>query len=266
MGEKVEKVGGRFLRGFDIGVTNILPILTRRVDDMNTPSVVDAASPATYTAAQISTGIILRDPNGAARTDTTPTAALLIAGASNQYTLAKDGDSIEFEIRNTGSAGELITLAAGSGVTLLGDLVFDAGATRVIKAIRTGSAAVTALVVNPLALPGQVQNVASANATNSDQTYTAAQVVGGYLLRTLGANRTDTLPLGTAITTAFPSLGVGSSFDFIIKNASGGAFTITLAGATGTTLIGAITVAQNETAVLRFVKTATAAYDVIKLG
>lgn len=266
MGEKVEKVGGRFLRGFDIGVANILPTLTRRVDDMNTPATVTTGGPATYTAAQISTGIILRDPNGASRTDTTPTAALLIAGVANQYTLAQDGDSIEFEIRNTGSAGELITLSAGVGVTLLGDLVFDAGATRVLKAIRTGSAAVTVLVSNPLALPGQVQNVASANATNADQTYTAAQVVGGYLLRTLGANRTDTLPLGTAITTAFPSLGVGSSFDFILKNASGGAFTITLAGNTGVTLIGSIAVAQNETAVLRFVKTGTATYDVVKLG
>jgi hypothetical protein len=32
------------------------------------------------------------------------------------------------------------------------------------------------------------------------------------------------------------------------------------------TLIGAITVQQNETAVLRFIKTAAAAFDVVKLG
>lgn len=264
MGEKVERISGSFFRGFTVGGVNILPILTRRVDSLNTPASVDTAGAATYTAAQIGRGIILRDPGVAARTDVLPTAALLIAGVANVYTLAADGDSVQWEVRNTGA--QVLTISTGSGVTLLGDTVLPAGATRVLTAIRTSSTAVTVIAANPLAPPSQVGNVASANATDSNQTYTAAQVVGGYLLRTLGASRTDTLPLGSAITTALPSLGVGSTFDFVIKNASAGAFTITLAGATGTTLIGTITVAQSETAVLRFVKTAASAYDIVKLG
>lgn len=264
MGEKVERISGSFFRGFTVGGANILPILTRRVDSLNTPASVDTAGAATYTAAQIGRGIILRDTNGGNRTDTLPTAALLIAGVANVYTLASDGDSVQWEVRNVGA--QVLTLAAGSSMTLLGDTVLPAGSTRVLTAIRTGASAATVIATNPLAVPSQVGNVASSNATNSDQTYTAAQVVGGYLLRTLGANRTDTLPTGSAITTALPSLGVGSTFDFVIKNGSGGAFTITLAGASGTTLIGSIAIAQNETAVLRFVKTAATAYDVVKLG
>ncbi len=80
MGEKVERISGSFFRGFTVGGANILPVLTRRVDSLNTPASVDTAGPATYTAAQIGRGIILRDPSGAARTDVLPTAALLIAG------------------------------------------------------------------------------------------------------------------------------------------------------------------------------------------
>jgi hypothetical protein len=266
MGEKVERISGSFFRGFVVGGANILPTLTRRVDSLNTPASETAAGAATYTAAQITRGIIRRDPGGASRTDVLPTAALLIAGVANQYTLAENGDTIVFEVQNIAAATDTVTLTAGAGMTLLGDTVIPPLGSRILTAIRTSATAVTVLAANPLALPSQVGNVASANATNSDQTYTAAQVVGGYLVRTLGANRTDTLPLGSAITTALPSLGVGSTFDFVIKNASAGAFTITLAGASGTTLIGTITVAQNETAVLRFVKTAASAYDIVKLG
>lgn len=267
MGEKVEKVGGRFLRGFDVGITNILPTLTRRVDEMNTPASVDTAGAATYTAAQISTGIILRDPNGASRTDVLPTAALLIAGSANRYTLAADGDSIEWQVRNTGSAGELITLSAGVGVTLLGDLVFDAGATRVLKAIRTGSAAVTVIVANPLAAPGQNNAVASTINTTAAVTYSAAQWLGGYIARDPnGAGRADLVPTASNINTANPSLAIGSYFDTTLKNTADAAETITLTANTGVTLIGTITVAQNETAVIRTVKTAAAAFDAVKLG
>jgi hypothetical protein len=138
MARSLQDVGGNLIGGFATGLTQVLPAITRRIDRFNEPAEVTTAGAATYTAAQIASGIILRDPNGASRTDTLPTAALLIAGVANQYTLAQDGDSIVWEVRNTGSAGELITLAAGSGVTLLGDIVFDAGATRVLKATRTG--------------------------------------------------------------------------------------------------------------------------------
>ena len=265
MGEKVERISGSFFRGFTVGGVNILPILTRRVDSLNTPASVDTAGAATYTAAQIGRGIILRDPNGGNRTDTLPTAALLIAGAANVYTLAADGDSVQWEVRNTGA--QVLTLAAGSGLTLLGDLVLPAGSTRVLTAIRTSASAATVTVLNPLAAPGQVPVQASTITTASAQTYTAAQYLGGYIARDPnGAARADLVPTAASINTANPALVVGSYFDSTIKNTADAAETITLTANTGVTLIGTITVAQNETMVVRTIKTAAAAFDVVKLG
>jgi hypothetical protein len=267
MARSLQDVGGNLIGGFATGLTQVLPAITRRIDRFNEPAEVTTAGAATYTAAQLASGIILRDPNGASRTDTTPTAALLIAGVANQYTLAQDGDSIVWEVRNTGSAGELITLAAGVGVTLLGDIVFDAGATRVLKATRTGSAAVTVLSVNPLSAPGQNNAVASTIATAGAVTFTAAQWLGGYIARDpAGAGRADLVPTAAQMNTANPSLAIGSYFDTTLNNTADAAETITLTANTGVTLIGAITVAQNEIGVLRTVKTAAAAFSVIKLG
>ncbi|VVU94771.1 hypothetical protein CPAV1605_496 [seawater metagenome] len=71
----------------------------------------------TLTIAQILTGIILCDPTAAA-THTTPTAALTVAGVTGVAV----GDTIDFHLLNTGTAGEdeTITVAAGTGVTLVG--------------------------------------------------------------------------------------------------------------------------------------------------
>ena len=68
----------------------------------------------TYTAAQLAGGVIVRDPNGAARTDTTDTAAALIAAMK----LEADGESALCYLINTADAAEAITLAGGSGVTI----------------------------------------------------------------------------------------------------------------------------------------------------
>lgn len=265
MGEKVERISGSFFRGFTVGGANILPILTRRIDSLNTPASVDTAGPATYTAAQIGRGIILRDTNGGNRTDTLPTAALLIAGVANVYTLAADGDSVQWEVRNVGA--QVLTLAAGSGLTLLGDLVLPAGSTRVLTAIRTGASAATVIAANPLAAPGQVPVQTTTIATAGNVTYTAAQYLGGYIARDPGASaRTDVTPTAAQINTANPALGVGSFFDTTIKNTAAGSHKVILNGGSGVTLIGTIEADQNETIVVRTIKTAAAAFDVVKLG
>lgn len=265
MGEKVERISGSFFRGFTVGGVNILPILTRRVDSLNTPAAVDTAGPATYTAAQIGRGIILRDPGVAARTDVLPTAALLIAGVANVYTLAADGDSVQWEVRNTGSFA--VTISTGAGITLLGDTVIPAGATRVLTAIRTSSTAATVIAANPLAAPGQVPVQATTITTASNVTYSAAQYLGGYIARDPGATaRTDVTPTAAQINAANPALVVGSYFDTTIKNTASGSHKVILNGGSGVTLIGTIEASQNETMVVRTIKTAAAAFDVVKLG
>jgi len=263
MGEKVEKVSGSYFRGFTVGGTDVLPVLRRRVDGFNTPASVTDTSAATYTAAQIARGIILRDPSGAPRTDTLPAGPLLIAGVPNVYTLGANGDEIVFLVQNV-SPTDAVTLAAGSGMTLLGDVVVPGSGSRLITVTRTTSTTVQAVATNPLSVPGATSAVATTISANSNQTYTAAQVVGGYIVRSNGTTRTDTTPTGTQLSVAIPSLGIGSSFDLVIN--STGAGDVTLSGDTGVTIVGGPTVSAGEVGVVRFVKTGATTYKAVFLA
>lgn len=75
------------------------------------PTVLTTVGNATLTIAQLLTGLIERDPNGGSRTDTLPTAALLVAGVPG----CRVGDMIRCDIINCADAAETITLAAGTG-------------------------------------------------------------------------------------------------------------------------------------------------------
>lgn len=80
------------------------------------PTSIATAGNVTYTAAQILSGVIVRDPAGAARTDTLPTAALLVAAMLQAASPgAVVGDRIRCLIVNGADAAETITLAAGTG-------------------------------------------------------------------------------------------------------------------------------------------------------
>ena len=85
------------------------------------PTTLATAGAQTYTAESFFTGMILRDPNGGAVSDTTPTAAaivkLAVARGASKYS------SIKLQIRNTADAAETITLLAGTGVTFKASVV-----------------------------------------------------------------------------------------------------------------------------------------------
>lgn len=72
----------------------------------------------TYTGAELVGGLILRDPNGGARSDVTPTGAQIVSAFAG----CQAGSSFEFTIRNTADAAETITLTAGANVTLSGTM------------------------------------------------------------------------------------------------------------------------------------------------
>lgn len=94
--------------------------------DYGTVVTDTTAAAVTYTAAQLKAGLILRDPNGAGRSDVTPTAAAIVQSYSatglSANTSAVAGDYFEFTIRNTADAAETITITAGTGVTLSGTM------------------------------------------------------------------------------------------------------------------------------------------------
>lgn len=94
----------------------------------NGPAATSLATvgPATLTAAQLLSGIIVRDCAGASRTDTLPTAALLVAAVPG----AQIGDIVECLIINgSDPVTEIITLDAGVGGA------FDANQTAVSRTI-----------------------------------------------------------------------------------------------------------------------------------
>lgn len=106
---------------------------------------ITTAGAGTYTAAQLAGGLITRDPAGAGRTDTTDTAANLIAGTP---ALSRDGDTLFCYVINTADAAEAITLAGGTGVTVsnVGQTIAqNESALLIFK--RTSSTAVTLYIV-----------------------------------------------------------------------------------------------------------------------
>jgi len=102
-------------------------------------TTINTAGAATYTAAQLLGGLILRDPAGGARSDVSPTAALIIAA----ITQAGVGNSFEFTIRNTADAAETITVTAGTGVTLSGTMTIAQNNSKRFLAVVTASTTVT---------------------------------------------------------------------------------------------------------------------------
>lgn len=112
------------------------------------------------------------------------------------------------------------------------------------------------------------QCVPVTNATDSNQTYTVAQVLGGLIIRTIGAGRTDTLPTAAAMVEAIQGCMVGTAFEFTVAP-TGGTLTVAM-GAGGTAGIGTMTcvTTATKTFIMLFtnVGIGTEAYVIHSLG
>jgi len=108
------------------------PALQQKFD---APAAAIGTGAQTITIAQILTGILEEDPTAAA-TWTLPTNALVRAGLPDPQT----GDCIDFVVINTdGTADVAITIAAGSGGTIVGSAEVESPSV-VAAAISSGSA------------------------------------------------------------------------------------------------------------------------------
>lgn len=105
------------------GLKTAGPVIAgEHIAKVTTVTTDDTAGVVTYTAAELIGGLILRDPNGGARSDVTPDAdeiwnALKVMGQD-----LPAGISFEFTIKNTANGAETITVTAGSNVTLEGTM------------------------------------------------------------------------------------------------------------------------------------------------
>lgn len=85
---------------------------------MTPTAQLTTAAAITYTSGQLLGGLILRDPNGAARADLVPTAVLLIAAMPG----CEVGTFFEFIVQNDADAAETITLTTATGATMVGTM------------------------------------------------------------------------------------------------------------------------------------------------
>lgn len=115
-----------------------------------------------------------------------------------------------------------------------------------------------------MVLPIGVTNnfTTTALGTTQNSTPTAAQLIGGLVTQTgaTGAG-TVTLPTGTQLSAALATVAVGYSFECIFANL-GGAQTLTITGATGSTVIGTAAVGTGKNAQLTFINTGTNTWNV----
>ena len=107
------------------------------------PAPATATVTATLTPAQITAGLILASPGASAATYTLPAVADLEA---SQLSSAKVGSTVDFSVCNVdGNGSGVVTLAAGTGWTLVGlmTVAATAGTSQVFRARKSGDGAWT---------------------------------------------------------------------------------------------------------------------------
>lgn len=98
-----------------------------------------ATSTATLTAAQVTGGLLVANPSTSAATYTLPTAALLEAAVPN----AKVDSTFRLDIVNLGTSSGALTIAAGTGITIVGSATVAITSSASLLFRRTGEGAWT---------------------------------------------------------------------------------------------------------------------------
>jgi hypothetical protein len=137
--------GAGLVRLFANAVPQMTVSSVGRSHRVTTVTDITTAGAGTYTGAQIATGFITRDPNGAGRTDTTDTATAILTAVT---CLVDTGDTFSLYLINTADAAEAITLAGGTGVTFnnVGQTLAQ-NESALILFRRTSSSAITAYII-----------------------------------------------------------------------------------------------------------------------
>ena len=123
------------------------------------------------------------------------------------------------------------------------------------------------IILLPSTGMNQSKTVVSTIATAGDVTFTAAQILGGLILRDpAGGARADLLPTAASIIAALQEVQVGDSFEFTVRNTADSSETITITTNAGLTLNGTMTIAQNNSKRFLALVTSSTAVTVYSLG
>jgi hypothetical protein len=216
----------------------------------------------TLTAAALKGGLIVRSGPIAAFTDTTTTAALLLAALGADAVV---GTAWLVYIKNLTAFSQ--TLAAGVGVTLTGnkDVIPANSAGVYLLTYATNAPAFTMQGVFVVSLANALPEVATALVTVGAGTITAAGIVGRVTSRggaQSATDFTDTTGTADAIIAAIPNARIGVSFEWLYHNDTDAPATLT--GGVGVTVSGTTIVPKNSWA--RFLVSYTAASTVTIVG
>lgn len=218
----------------------------------------------TLTAAALIGGQIVRTGPVAAYTDTTDTAALILAGLPTVVVGAT------FFVRIKNATAFTQTLAAGAGVTLPPTVIIPAYSLGNYFATVTSTSAVTFTHMSTQPISDGTQTTAIAVTpltTVGAGTITAISFVNGYTARSgaqSGTPFTDTTDTAANIIAACANLvnKIGASMIYVYGNTTNAVATI--AGGTGVTVSGVTTVPPNGVA--QYVITYTAAGTLTMVG
>lgn len=230
------------------------------VANMNT--AIATVGAGTLTAAALVGAIITRSGSTAAFTDTTDTAANIIAAMNSPII----GNSWTVRIVNTTAFTE--TLAGGTGVTLSGFTVIPANSW--FEALITYSAAGAVTMYGyeagqNVVLPPVKYTTAALTAA----TLTAAQMAGAaftVLNNTGGTPGAQTLPAASVIFNAIPNCQIGFGYEFRIVNAGAGTLTFTQDAGTTFTMPTHVSITTNTFVDYFIVFTSATAATIYSVG
>ena len=157
---------------------------------------------------------------------------------------------------------------AGKGVSAVGNL--DRARGIVMEAADAEGDLGSLLLLGPV--PGITATAwqrftVTTDATAGARTYTAAELIGGLLLRDpAGGNRSDVTPTAALIVAGIAGCVVGSGFEFVIKNTADADETLTLTGGATVTMSGAVKIGYGQSRrFLAIVTNATPAAEAVTI-
>lgn len=242
---KGDNSGDTDLAARNLTLTGGLTVVTGKIN-----TAITTVGAGTLTGAALWGGTITRTGPVAAYTDTTDTAALIIAAISN----AVIGESWEVTIKNT--VPFTATLAGGSGVTLSGQTIIPPNSVGRFLLTYNGAGTITMVGLAMVPMTTTMPEVFTALTTVGAGTILAASIAGGAVNRTGPTSAAvDTTDTAALIIAAVPNANVGQSWEFTYYNNSLGACTVT-AGAS-VTVTGGIVPANTWVRFLATINTAT---------
>lgn len=267
---------GSELVAIDTGGAEVASCTTQAIADLASLSsnneqitTISTVGAGVLTAAGITGGIISRTgaQAGSAFSDATATAAAIIAALPAG---APVGTTFTVTISNNTDAAETIT--AGVGVTLAGNVIipklsWEQYLVNVTSAAAVSMTSVAGGQVIPLPYAKVATQAITVSTTIQVTGMTAAQIASLTLTSATAQAVNLALPPAAEVFAAIPNAAAGLNYLLIIRNAFTTTSIATITGsATGVTLSGTATIAQNTSGMFNISIDSPTAYTATRVG